>query len=144
MVSLREAMDRLFEDSFVGGRGWNSPAAWAEPTLDVYETGENVVVKASIPGFKPEDVDITLTGNILTLAGEAKEESEVKDKSYLRRETRSGSFRRVVDLPSGLQADKADAKFENGIVTITFPKAEEIKPKTIKVKATANGDQSKN
>lgn len=141
LVSLREAMDRLFQDSWVGTRAWNFPAAWAEPTLDVYETPDQVTVKAAIPGVKPEDVEITITGNMLALSGESKEETETKDKNYLRRESRLGTFSRMIELPAGLQTDKADAKFENGIVTITFPKAEEIKPKTIKVKTTTNGNE---
>lgn len=145
LVSLRDAMNRLFEDSWVGSRGWNLPNAWSEPTVDVYEDKDNVVVKAAIPGFKPEDVDITLTGNTLSLTGELKEESEQKDTNYLRRETRTGSFSRTIELPTGLQSDKADAKFENGILTITLPKAEEIKPKSIKVKpaTTGNGNTAK-
>jgi HSP20 family protein len=143
-LSLREAMNRLFEDSYVGARAWNSAATWIAPTLDVYETPENVVVKAVVPGIKPEDVDITVTGNVLTLTGEAKEETETKEKNYLRRETRIGSFSRTLELPVGLVSDKADAKFENGVVTITLPKAEEVKPKTIKVKATGNGNPPKN
>lgn len=141
LVSLREAMDRLFEDSWVGARGWNFPGAWVEPTLDVYETADQVTVKAAIPGVKPEDVEITVTANMLSLSGESKEETETKDKNYLRRETRMGAFSRMIELPAGLQTDKADAKFENGILTISFPKAEEIKPKTIKVKAVGNGNE---
>ena len=139
LMSLREAMDRLFEDSWVGGRAWNLPAAWTEPALDVYETPDHVAVKAAIPGVKSEDVEITITGNTLLISGESKEETENKDKNYLRREVRMGSFSRMLELPQGLQTDKADAKFENGILTITFPKAEEVKPKSIKVKPVANG-----
>ena len=109
LMSLRDAMDRLFEDSWVSSRNWNLPTAWAEPTLDVYETAENVVVKAAIPGIKPEDVEITVKGNYLALSGETKEETESQDKNYLRRETRVGSFSRALELPAGLQTDKADA-----------------------------------
>ena len=141
LMSLRDAMDRLFEDSWVTSRSWNLPAAWAEPTLDVYETSDNVVVQAAIPGVKPEDVEITVKGNYLALSGETKQETESQDKNYLRRETRVGSFSRALELPAGLQTDKADAKFENGVLTITFPKAEAVKPKTIKINPT-NG-QSK-
>ncbi len=145
IVSLREAMDRLFEDSWVGNRAWNLPAAWSEPALDVYETPDQLAVKAAIPGVKPEDVEITVTGNVLVISGESKQEAENKDRNYLRREVRMGAFSRMLELPQGLQADKADAKFENGLLTITFPKAEEVKPKTIKVKtATNGGSPSKN
>ncbi|HZQ06917.1 MAG TPA: Hsp20/alpha crystallin family protein [Anaerolineae bacterium] len=142
LMSLRDAMDRLFEDSWVSARGWNLPTPWVEPSLDVFETADNVTVKAAIPGVKPEDVEITVTGNTLSLSGETKDESETKDKNYLRRETRFGAFSRIIELPAGLQTDKADAKFENGVLTITFPKAEEVKPKTIKVlPATSNGQK---
>lgn len=140
LVSLREAMDRLFEDSWVGARTWNFPSPWTEPALDVFETPENVTVKAAIPGVKSEEVEITVTGNVLAISGEAKSESETQEKNYLRRETRMGSFSRMLELPAGLQTDKADAKFEDGILTIVFPKAEEVKPKTIKVKPLTNGN----
>ncbi len=133
LVSLRDAMDRLFEDSFVTPRNWPTLAGWNEPSLDVYETANDVVVKAALPGFKPEDVDITLTGDVLTISGETHEETEQKDKNYLRRERRSGSFTRSITLPEGLQADKAEAKFENGILTLTLPKSEQVKPKKIQV-----------
>ncbi|RIK14694.1 MAG: heat-shock protein Hsp20 [Chloroflexi bacterium] len=139
LVSLREAMDRLFEDSWVGARAWNFPSPWTEPALDVFETADQVTVKAAIPGVKPEEVEITITGNLLTISGEAKSETETQDKNYLRRETRMGAFSRMLELPAGLQTDQADAKFENGILTIEFPKAPEIKPKSIKVKAVTNG-----
>ncbi len=138
LVSLREAMDRLFEDSWVGAQPWNFPAPWTEPALDVFETADHLTVKAAIPGVKPEDVEITVTGNVLAISGEAKSESETQDKNYLRRETRMGAFSRMIELPAGLQTDKADAKFENGILTVEFPKAEEVKPKSIKVKPVVN------
>jgi HSP20 family protein len=143
LVSLREAMDRLFEDSWVTPRTWTAMSNWTEPTLDIYETRDHVVVRAAIPGYKPEEVEITVTGNVLSLQGQTREETEDKDKNYLRRETRLGSFTRTIELPSGLQSDKADAKFENGMLTISLPKAEEVKPKSIKVRAQSvgNGNQ---
>ena len=134
LVSLRDAMDRLFEDSFVTPRTWMTPFATTEPNLDVYETGNDVVAKATLPGIKPEDVEITLTGDMLTITGETKEETEQKDKNYLRRERRYGSFSRTVSLPEGLEGDKAEAKFDNGVLTLTIPKSEQIKPKKIQVK----------
>jgi len=140
LVSLRDAMDRLFEDSWVSSRGWNLPSAWVEPTVDVYETADSVVVKAAIPGVKPEDVEITVKGDLVSISGETKQETESKDKNYLRRETRVGSFSRVISLPQGLDSDKADAKFENGVLTVTFPKSEQVKPKLIKLKPV-NGNK---
>lgn len=142
LVSLRDAMDRLFEDSWVSARGLGAPAGWSELAMDVYETANDVVVKAVVPGIKPEEVDITLTGNVLSIQGQSKEESETKDKNYLRRESRYGSFSRSLELPAGLQTDRAEARFDNGILTITLPKAEVVKPKTIKVK-TGDGQPSR-
>lgn len=134
-VSLRDAMDRLFEDSFVTPqRGWLAPLRAADLAMDLYETNDEVVVKATLPGIKPDEVDITITGNTLTIRGESKQENEVKEKDYIRRERHSGSFSRSVTLPDGLKSDKAEAMFEDGVLTLKVPKSEEIKPKSIKVK----------
>ena len=134
-VSLRDAMDRLFEDSFVTPqRGWLAPLRAADLAMDLYETNDEVVVKATLPGVKPEEVDITITGNTLTIRGESKQENEIKEENYIRRERRSGSFSRSVTLPGGLKSDKAEATFEDGVLTLKVPKSEEIKPKSIKVK----------
>lgn len=144
-LSLRQAMDRLFEDSWVSSREWGAmPAAWSGPPLDVYETPEAVVVQAAIPGVAPDQVEITVQGNYVAISGQTKTESKTEDKNYLRRETRSGSFSRSLELPPGLQTDKADAKFQDGIVTLTFPKAEQIKARKIPVQAIESNGHSKN
>ena len=135
LMSLREAMDRLFEESFVRpGRRWLAPLEMPRLALDMYETEDDVVVKATIPGVKPEDIDITITGDTLSIRGEAEEETEVKRENYIRQERRYGAFSRSVTLPSGVETEKAEASFENGILTLQIPKAEEVKPKVIKVK----------
>ena len=135
-VSLRDAMDRVFEDSFIRPRwGWIAPTGAAGLALDMYETKDEVVVKAALPGIKPEEVEVSITGYALTIKGESKEENEVKEKDYIRKERRYGSFARSVTLPSGLKTDKAEATFEDGVLTLKIPKSEEVKPKTIKVKA---------
>ncbi len=133
MMTLREAMDHLFDDAFT--RPLTLRDGWSVPAVDMYQTDDEVVVKASIPGFKAEDVQINVTGDILTLRGEVKQEDEKKDKAWHIREQRWGSFERSVAMPTEVIADKAKAEFENGILTITLPKAEEVKPKTITVKA---------
>lgn len=136
LVSLRDVMDHLFEDSFVRPRwGWVTPMHTANLAIDMYETNDQVVVKAALPGIKPEEIEITITGNTLTISGESKEESQVKEKDYIRKEQRYGSFTRSVTLPNGLKADKADATFENGVLTLQVPKSEQVKPKTIKIKS---------
>jgi HSP20 family protein len=135
LVSLREAMDRLFEDSFVRP---SLPAAFFGDSLgmavDMYQDDKDVVVKASLPGVKPEEVDISITGDVLTIKGEHKEEEEVKEKDYFRKELRYGTFSRSLQLPVAVNSDKAEAVFENGLLTLTLPKAEEARPKQIKVK----------
>ncbi len=136
MISLRDMMDRLFEDAFVRPRGGMAmPLSAADLALDVYETKDDVVVKAALPGVKPEDVDITITGDQLSIRGETKEETDNKDHDYLRRERRYGTFTRSVTLPTGLQADKAQATFDNGVLTLKIPKSEQVKPKSIKIQA---------
>ncbi|MBI5029546.1 MAG: Hsp20/alpha crystallin family protein [Chloroflexi bacterium] len=129
------SLDRLFDESFVRPNwGWIAPVGAANLAIDMYETKDDVVVKAVLPGIKPEQVEVTITGDVLTIRGESKEENQVKEENYVRKERRFGSFSRCVTLPGGLKADKADAAFENGVLTLKIPKAEELKPKTIKVK----------
>ncbi len=143
MVSLRNAMDRLFEDSFVRPSSiWQDGGVDLIP-VDMYQTDNDVVVKASLPGFKPEEVDISISGDTLTIKGEHKEEKETKDENYFRRELRYGSFNRVLPLPVQIKSDKAEAQFENGVLTLTLPKAEEVKPKQIKIKPKAMIEGSK-
>jgi HSP20 family protein len=135
LISLREAMDRLFEESFIRPRaGWLAPLGAEALVVDMYETDQDVVVKSSVPGIKPEDIDITITGDTLTIKGETKTEEKVEKANYIRQERRYGAFSRSLTLPTTIVAEKAKAEFENGVLTLTLPKAEEVKPKTIKVK----------
>jgi len=129
-------MDRLFEDSFVRpSRALAALGEVAAPALDVYQTPNEVVVKAALPGLKPEDISIDITGETLTIRGEHKAEQEIKKENYLYQERRYGAFSRSMVLPSGLKPDKAKAKMEDGFLTLTIPKTEGVKPKAIKVKA---------
>lgn len=136
LVSLRQAMERLFDDSFV--RPSRLFTVLGEETgipIDMHQTADDVVVKATLPAVKPEEVEITISDGTLTIKGEHKEEEEVKREDYLHRERRYGSFSRSLTLPSSLETEKAEATFENGVLTLTIPRAEEVKPKQIKVKA---------
>jgi HSP20 family protein len=135
MMTLREAMDRLFDDAFTRPLSIRDGWSLSAPAIDMYQTENDVVVKASIPGMKAEDVQINITGDVLTLKGEVKQDEERNDKAWHIREQRFGSFERSVALPTSVKTDKADAVFENGILTITLPKADEVKPKTINIKA---------
>ena len=134
MMTLREAMDRLFDDAFTRPINLRD-GGWSAPAIDMYQTDDEVVVKAALPGFKADEVQINVTGDVLTLRGEMKHEEEKKDKAWHIREQRWGSFERSIALPTDVMADKAAADFENGILTVTLPKAEEVKPRTITVKA---------
>jgi len=134
MVSLRDAMDRLMGESFI--RPWHSPGMFfggEALALDVHETDSEVVVEATVPGVKPEEVDVQVTGNVLTIKGERKEQEERKEASYIFREQRFGSFCRSVTLPTEVDVDKARAEFENGVLTLTLSKSETVKPKTIRI-----------
>ncbi|HUE99172.1 MAG TPA: Hsp20/alpha crystallin family protein [Anaerolineales bacterium] len=134
MMTLREAMERLFDDAFTRPINLRD-GGWSAPAVDMYQTDDEVVVKVALPGFQADEVQINITGDVLTLRGELKHEEENKEKAWHIREHRWGSFERSVALPTEVTADKAGAEFENGILTITLPKAEEVKPKTISVKA---------
>ena len=134
MMTLREAMDRLFDDAFTRPISLRD-GGWSAPAIDMYQTDDEVVVKAALPGFNANEVQINITGDVLTIRGERKHEEEKKEKAWHIREQRWGSFERSVALPTAVKSDTASADFENGILTITLPKAEEVKPRTITVKA---------
>jgi len=138
---LRREVDRLFEEAFPRFRF--SFFGDVGVPIDMYHTAEEVVIKAALPGVKPEDVDITIAGDTLTIKGEVKAEKEIRREDYIHQERRYGGFSRSVTLPPGLQTDKAEATFEQGILTLTIPKAEEVKPKTIKVKTVIEAEKKK-
>ncbi len=136
MVSLRDAMDRLLGESFI--RPWlgREPFFGGEVlALDLRDTGKEIVVEAAVPGVKPEEVDIQITGNVLTTKGERKEEKEEKEGTYIYREQTFGSFSRSVTLPTEVDVGKAKAEIENGVLTLTLPKSEAVQPKSIKIAA---------
>ena len=143
MVSLRSAMDRLFEDSFVSPLTWrtiNGAADTVTPPIDVHETPDELVVTAALPGMNAEDVEITMTGQTLTLRGEFKADEEISRDQYLYRERRFGSFSRSVQLPVRVQGERAEATFTDGVLTLRIPKAEEVKPRQIRITAGGTDD----
>jgi HSP20 family protein len=130
------AMDRLFDESaFWPWRALGWEAAGTYVPVDVYETDEHLVFEASMPGLKPEQVDVSISGGVLTIKGETTAEEEERKPHYHRQERRYGAFRRSFTLPEGVDAEKAEAVVEDGVLTLSIPKAEASKPKTIKVKA---------
>jgi HSP20 family protein len=139
LMTLRQAMDRLFDDDFRPSRflsgGFDGPAL----PLDVTTDADRLTIEAALPGIKPEDVDITVENGTVTISGKTTEERKAEEGSYVLQEIRRGSFSRTVSLPTGLEADKATATFENGILHLEIPKAEQVKPRTIKISPVSNG-----
>lgn len=123
-----------FDEMDKGLENWQSFAQNFTPAIDVYQDKDNVVVEAPLAGIDPEKVDIAIENDVLTIKDENEKKSEVEDKNYYRKEVRSGSFYRAVQLPARVEGEKAEASYEKGILKITIPKAEEAKPKTIKIK----------
>jgi HSP20 family protein len=127
--------DRYFDETALNPWRWR----WFEgqalsPLVDVHETDDEVVVTASLPGIKPEDVDITLTGRTLVISGELKADEQVEREQYVYRERRMGTFNRQIRLPVRVVGEKAEASFENGLLRLAIPKAEESKPRSIEIK----------
>lgn len=134
---LRQEMDRLWEDFF--GPGPRARRPWTEewlPAVDVAETADKVTVKAEIPGLDPKEIDISLVGDLLTIKGEKKSEREEKKENYHMVERSYGSFSRALRLPVAVDADKIEAHYDQGVLTITCPKKEEVKPKAIPIKSS--------
>ncbi len=136
LLSLRQAMDRLFEDSFVNPRTWGQLGSEGVGLpLDIYTTPDDLVVEAALPGVKPEDVEITITGDTLAISGNSSSERKHEEGSVVVQEIRRGAFSRTVALPQGLRTEKASAGFEHGVLTLRIPKAEEVKPRQIRISA---------
>ena len=142
LVSLRQAMDRLFEDSFVRPLPWATNGEGAAMPLDITSTADALVVDAALPGMKPENVDITVENGTLTIRAESRDERETKDGETLVKEIRRGSISRAVSLPTGLEADKATATFEDGVLHLTIPRSEAQKPRQIRISPTIDGQSS--
>jgi HSP20 family protein len=135
---LRQTMDRLFDEGF--SRPWRFLPSDQEATfpIEVSETDHEVEIKASLPGIDPNEVEITIQNDVLTVRGEHKEATEDKKREYYRREVRYGGFHRSLALPTSVDSEKAEAEFKNGMLYLRLPKAEAVRPKQIKVKG-ANG-----
>jgi HSP20 family protein len=138
LVSLRQAMDRLFEDSFVRpGPAYRTGEH--QLALDIYSNGDALVVEAALPGIDPEDVDISVLGDTLTISASQHDEQTRDEDDYSYREIRRGSFSRTVTLPNGLRSEDATATFENGMLRLSIPRAEEAKPRQIRIAPRAVG-----
>jgi HSP20 family protein len=136
VMSLRDAMDRLFDESFL--RASVAGAQALGPAIDLAETDKEILVTAAVPGLKPDDLKISLTGSTLEISAQTSTENERKDATYHLRERQVSSFRRALALPKEVVADKAKAEFENGVVTLTLPKVESQQRKSITIKPKVN------
>lgn len=132
MLDMRSMMDRMIERDLLGPSQLTTD--W-DLALDVVEKADEFVVKASIPGINPDDLDITYNNNILTIKGEVKGENEEKDARYHLQERWSGSFSRSISLPGGVKADDIQASYQAGVLTLHLPKKEELKPRRITIKS---------
>ncbi|HEX5591614.1 MAG TPA: Hsp20/alpha crystallin family protein [Candidatus Limnocylindrales bacterium] len=132
-MTLRQAMDRLFDDDFRPFRWAGGAADGPGLPLDVTTNADELVVEASLPGIKPEDVEITVENGTLTITGKTAEQRRAEEGSYLVQEIRRGTFSRSMTLPNGLEPDKATATFEHGMLSLRIPKAEQVKPRQIRI-----------
>jgi HSP20 family protein len=142
MLTLRDAMNRLIEESFVrpGTTAVALPGR-AGFRADLRETENEYVLEASLPGVKPEDIDISVEGNQVSIRAETKAEEEKQGERYLFRERSYGRFQRTLTLPTNIQADQVNAELNNGILTLTLPKAEEARPRRIQVRGGGQSQQ---
>lgn len=132
---LQDEINSLFDWSFSGGHNRSGllETGWA-PAVDVYDSKDNVVVKADVPGLSKEDIDVSVQDNMITIKGEKKQEKETKEEGQIRTERFVGSFQRTIALPTDVDASKARAEYKNGTLELTLPKKEEARAKQISVK----------
>ncbi len=134
MLNLRRNVDRLFDNAT--DHEWQ-PMQWGL-AVDVVENKDDFIVRASVPGINPEDLDVSYADDTLTIKGEVKSDNEIKENQYHLRERRYGSFARSIVLPTKIRGDAIEASYQNGVLTLRLPKADEVKPKRIAIKV---GDQ---
>lgn len=132
MLSLRNAIDRVFQD--ISSQDWSQTTSELSVPIDMYETGDHIVVKSALPGVKAEDVEVNIDDNRLTIEGEFKTEDEQEKGDVYYQEQRYGHFRRSVQIPRNINTDDIEAEFEDGILKVKLPKLEESKTKRIDIK----------
>jgi HSP20 family protein len=135
LSGLQEQVNRLFESSFPGRSDNSALTTWA-PAVDIYETEDELVVKADLPDVSEKDLDVRIENNTLTIRGERKFEKKVEEENYLRVERTYGSFSRSFSLPNTVNSEAIKAEYKNGVLTVELPKRAESKPKQIKVNVT--------
>lgn len=136
-TTLQELTNRVFDDLVGRAGGESNLTLWA-PEVDIYETENELVVKADLPDVNPQDLDIRVENNILTIRGERKFDTKVNEDNYLRIERSYGSFSRSFSLANSVKSEAIKADYQNGVLTLSIPKREEAKPKQIKVNVTTH------
>jgi HSP20 family protein len=136
---MQENMDRLWHSFGTGGGETGNVENWAIP-LDVVQQGDNFIVKASVPGVNPEDIDVSIENDVLTIRGQTKEEREHQEGNYLMRERRAGSFYRALRLPDTVDSEKAQPHYEHGVLSITFPRLESKQARRLQI-TSSQGSQ---
>ncbi len=132
MITMRQAVDRMLDEAFARGTETRGTGAWLLP-MDAYITDEAIVIRADVPGLKPEEIDIILEGDTLTIRGEIKREEE-NQRKYVLLERPTGKFERTLTINTPIDHDRVEATFKDGVLTLTLPKAEAVKPRQITVK----------
>ena len=138
LTSLQDQLNRLFEDNFTRDRSAHADLATWAPPVDIYETENELVVKADLPDLQEKDIDVRVANNTLTIRGERRFEKDVNEDSYLRIERAYGSFTRSFSLPNTVSSENIRAEYRNGVLTLHMAKREESKRKQIKISISAN------
>lgn len=140
LSSLHDQVNRLFNDTVLRGQSDESSLTTWAPAADIYETANELVVKADLPDVNEKDIDVRVENNVLTIRGERKFEKSVNEENYLRVERTYGAFSRSFSLPNTVNTETIHATYKNGVLTVNLPKREESKPRQVKVAVTANGN----
>jgi HSP20 family protein len=138
MTTLQEQINRIFDEAFRGRADDSTLATWA-PAVDIFETENELVLRADLPGMQEKDLDIRVENNMLTIRGERKFDQTVTEDNYLRMERAYGTFSRSFSLPTTVNTDAIKADYQHGTLTVRMPRREETKPKQIKVSVSSNG-----
>jgi HSP20 family protein len=139
LSTLHDQVNRLLSETVLRGQGEDSGLTTWSPTVDIYETENELVVKADLPDVAEKEIDVCVENNLLTIRGERKFEKSVSADNYLRVERSYGAFSRSFSLPNTVNAEAIHAEYKNGVLTVTIPKREESKPRSIKVSVSSNG-----
>lgn len=145
MENIRRQMDRMFDELASFNRDFTT--TWWTPAIELEDTDDNLILRAEIPGIEGKDLDIQVSKEAVSIAGETRHESKTEDRGYFRSEFRYGKFQRTIPLPVPIKNDQVKAEFKNGILTLTLPKVEEAKNRVVKInledsKTTLPGSQS--